>query len=207
MKKLFKSTAALLSIVIMTSCSAPGKNSMESQNGLNSSFKANVAITLDEMNSDGTVSRYGTGMWDVEFASPNTISGVTLSFTDGNVEASYKGLSFSVPQSAMPIKSRMSNLITAADELAKSEKLEGNEKDGNIEISGKLDGGDYILTVDKSGNILKFEMPNNKLSMNFSDIAPITGKESDTPEETTETASEAVQETTSAEAETTSAEQ
>ena len=201
MKKLFKSTAALLSIVIMTSCSAPGKNSMESPNGLNSSFKANVAITLDEMNSDGTVSRYGTGMWDVEFASPNTISGVTLSFTDGNVEASYKGLSFSVPQSAMPIKSMMSNLITAADEL------EVNEKDGNIEISGTLDGGDYILTVDKSGNILKFEMPNNKLSMNFSDIAPITGKESDTPEETTETASEAVQETTSAEAETTSAEQ
>ena len=43
--------------------------------------------------------------------------------------------------------------------------------------------------------------------MNFSDIAPITGKESDAPEGTTETASEAVQETTSAEAETTSAEQ
>ena len=123
-----------------------------------------------------------------------------LSFSEGNVTASYKGLNFSVPQSALPVKAMMLNLITAADDLAKNEELSGSEKDGMIEISGSLDGGEYTLTVDKKGNIASFSMPGSKLKMNFSDVQPITGE---TPAEST---TAAVTEAASAETSQTSAE-
>jgi hypothetical protein len=177
MRKFFAFAVALLTGAVMTACSVPGKKDGTSPNGLSSSFKAEVSIKLDEMDSEGTINRYGDGMWDIEFSSPNTISGVTLSFADGNAKATYKGLTFSVPQTALPVKSMMTNLIDATDELSQKEKLEGKKTDDGMEVCGKLDGGDYVLTVDKSGNILKFEMPGSKLVMEFKDVAPISSSE------------------------------
>lgn len=200
MKRLIAFAAAFLTSICLASCSVPVKEKAESPNGLNSSFSSSVSVALDEMNAEGTVKRFGNGMWEVEFSSPNTLSGVMLSFSEGNVTASYKGLNFSVPQSALPVKAMMLNLITAADDLAKNEELSGSEKDGMIEISGSLDGGEYTLTVDKKGNIASFSMPGSKLKMNFSDVQPITGE---TPAEST---TAAVTEAASAETSQTSAE-
>lgn len=200
MKRLIAFAAAFLTSICLAACSVPVKEKAESPNGLNSSFSSSVSVALDEMNAEGTVKRFGNGMWEAEFSSPNTLSGVMLSFSEGNVTASYKGLNFSVPQSALPVKAMMLNLITAADDLAENEELSGREKDGMIEISGSLDGGEYTLTVDKKGNIASFSMPGSKLKMNFSDVQPITGE---TPAEST---TAAVTEAASAETSQTSAE-
>lgn len=170
MKKIFRFAFTLFTVIFITSCSSVGGKNGSAPNGIGKPFTASVNIVLDDMNSEGKITRYGKEMWDIEFSSPATISGVLLSFADGNVDASYKGLNFSVPQSALPIKAMMTNLISAAEKIAADDKLEGNEKDGNIQIEGRLDGGDYILTVDKNGNIVKFEMPASKLVMTFTDV-------------------------------------
>lgn len=170
MKKIFRFAFTLFTVIFITSCSSVGGKNGSAPNGIGKPFTASVNIVLDDMNSEGKITRYGKEMWDIEFSSPATISGVLLSFVDGNVDASYKGLNFSVPQSALPIKAMMTNLISAAEKIAADDKLEGNEKDGNIQIEGRLDGGDYILTVDKNGNIVKFEMPASKLVMTFTDV-------------------------------------
>ena len=109
-------------------------------------------------------------MWDIEFTSPNSLSGVKLSFSEGNVTAEYKGLNFSVPQSALPVKSMMLNLIKAVDENAKLDELKGEEDGDLLRISGSLEGGDYTLTVDKNGAPSKFEMPNNQLTITFTGV-------------------------------------
>ena len=109
-------------------------------------------------------------MWDIEFTSPNSLSGVKLSFSEGNVTAEYKGLNFSVPQSALPVKSMMLNLIKAVDENAKLDELNGEEDGDLLRISGSLEGGDYTLTVDKNGAPSKFEMPNNQLTITFTGV-------------------------------------
>jgi hypothetical protein len=129
-----------------------------------------VSVTLDKLQAEGTLHRFGDAMWDIEFTAPNTLSGVKLSFSEGNTEASYKGLSFSVPQSALPVKAMMLNLIEAVDDNARLAELKGEEKDDTLEVSGKLEGGDYIITVDKDGRLLSFEMPNNKLKMLFAEL-------------------------------------
>ena len=64
----------------------------------------------------------------MEFSSPNTLAGVLLSYRDDNVEASYKGLSFSVPKSALPLKAIISSLIDVVDTTAELPEISGEEK-------------------------------------------------------------------------------
>lgn len=184
MKRLIAFTITILTAVCFVACTVAGKDKTTKPNGLSGRFQAAVSITLDELNADGTIKRFGDGMWEVEFTSPNTLSGVKLAFNEGNVDASYKGLNFSVPQSALPVKSMMLNLIAAADDLAKNEELTGVEEDGVMKITGLLDGGEYILTVDKNGEIKKFEMPNNKLVIVFSEVVALAEENNESTEVT-----------------------
>lgn len=195
MKKLVTFALTILTVLCLVSCSVPLKSTTSRKNGLDCAFQADVSITLDRLQAEGVVKRFGTGAWEVEFSSPNTLSGVKLEFSEGNTEASYKGLSFSVPQSAVPVRAMMLNLIKAVDSNAKSEELKGEEKDNALEVSGKLDGGEYVLRVDKDGKLCGFEMDNNKLKMTFSGFTVIDAgtaeEDTDAPaEETTAVSSE-----------------
>ena len=76
-----------------------------------------------------------------------------------------------MPQSAVPVKAMMLNLIKAVDENSVSEELKGEEKDGMLRLNGKLDGGSYVLSVDDNGFICGFDMPGYELSMTFMNIA------------------------------------
>ncbi|MBE6857389.1 MAG: hypothetical protein E7500_08240 [Ruminococcus sp.] len=189
MKRLIALSATAITLLSLASCSAVTGEKGSVPNGLAESFKADVSIDLDELDAEGSLRRYGNGMWEVEFTSPNTLSGVKLSFDEGNAEASYKGLKFTVPQSALPVKAMMLNLIEAVDGYSNESELTGKEEEGNIELKGTLEGGDYILEIDRQGKIVSFEMPNNKLDMEFENVTSVQAEE--TPaEENTESTSE-----------------
>lgn len=194
MKRLISFAVMVITAVMFFSCSSPMKNETSRKNGLDCSFQSSVNITIDKLNADGVMKRFGDGVWDVEFETPNTLSGVKLEFNGGNVTASYKGLNFSVPQSALPVKSMMLNLIEAVDTNARLEELKGNENGDILEVSGSLEGGDYIISVGKDGKMSSFEMENNKLKIVFTDMKEIEG----TPlQSTTETVTEVSTETVS----------
>lgn len=186
MKRLAAFTTAIMSAVCLASCSVKGGESGTVANGLGGGYQSAVSVTIGDMSAEGTVKRFGEGMWEIEFESPNSLAGIKLSFTDGTAEAEYKGLSFSVPQSALPVKAMMLNLIEAVDGHSKSDSLKGEENNGDIKISGRLEGGDYTLTVDKNGSLKGFSMPNNELTMSFTENVPISGL----PEETSAADSE-----------------
>ncbi|MCM1507824.1 MAG: hypothetical protein NC177_11925 [Ruminococcus flavefaciens] len=196
MKRLIAFAVMILTAVVMVACSSPIKSETSRKNGLNCAFESSVNITIDKLNAEGILKRFGDGMWDVEFSAPNTLSGVKLVFDSGNVSASYKGLDFSVPQSALPVKAMMLNLIEAVDANARLEELKGSENDNVLEVSGSLEGGDYIISVGKDGRIVSFEMENNKLKIVFTDMKEISSEQSQTTETIpTETLPETTSET------------
>ncbi|WP_303789934.1 hypothetical protein [Ruminococcus flavefaciens] len=170
MKRIFTFVLTIGAVLCLAACAVTKGGSSSRRNGLGSAFSAAVSITIDRLEAQGEIKRYGEGVWEIEFSEPNTLSGVKLEFSEGNVLASYKGLSFSVPQSAVPVKAMMLNLIKAVEDNAKLDELSGEESDGILKISGSLDGGDYTLSVDGNGLLSGFEMPNNKLSMKFSEM-------------------------------------
>lgn len=196
MKRLVALAVMVVTAVVLVACSAPLKNETSRKNGLNCAFQSSVNITIDKLNADGVMKRFGDGVWDVEFESPNTLSGVKLEFSGGNVTASYKGLNFSVPQSALPVKAMMLNLIEAVDTNARLEELKGSENGDMLEVSGSLEGGDYIICVSRDGKLSSFEMENNKLKIVFSDMKEIEGT-MEQVQSTTELPTEAATEVTS----------
>lgn len=196
MKRLFSSVFILFAAFCLTACSVPVSGNSSRENKLGCAFTSSANITLDKLNAEGTVTRLGDGEWEAEFDSPNTLSGVKLTFSEGSVGASYKGLEFSVPKSALPVKAMLLQLIEAVDSNAREEELKGSENEGMFEVSGSLEGGDYTLRVDGNGNISSFEMPNNLLYISFSDVTVNGSVPQPTTEPVTEEATEPATETT-----------
>lgn len=173
MKRFFASAAALTASFCLAACSVTGGGSTSRKNGLDCAFQSSMSLTMDRLTAEGTLTRAGSGEWQVEFDSPNTLSGVTLSLSQGEVTASYKGLSFSVPRSALPVKAMMLNLAEAVDSCSGQEELSGKEEDGSLIVSGSLEGGEYSITVDGNGALTAFEMPGSKLKIVFTDVTVI----------------------------------
>ena len=153
----------------MCACSSGGKNVKFSPT-LNEPFVVTAKIQYGDQESDASFRKYSKANWDIEFSSPNTLSGVILSYRDDKVDASYKGLSFSVPKTALPIKSIISTFIDVADSTADLPEIEATEKEGLMIIEGETQQGKYTLKLDNSGGLSEFSMPNLELKIVFTDF-------------------------------------
>ena len=87
MKRLAAFTTAIMSAVCLASCSVKGGERGTVANGLGGGYQSAVSVTIGDMSAEGTVKRFGEGMWEIEFESPNSLAGIKLSFTDGTAEA------------------------------------------------------------------------------------------------------------------------
>lgn len=169
MKKIIPIFLSVFLIISMCACSSGGKNVKFSPK-LNEPFVVTAKIQYGDQESDASFRKYSKANWDIEFSSPNTLSGVILSYRDDKVDASYKGLSFSVPKTALPIKSIISTFIDVADSTADLPEIEATEKDGLMIIEGETQQGKYTLKLDNSGGLSEFSMPNLELKIVFTDF-------------------------------------
>lgn len=171
MKRLIITFVLLISVIVLTGCGE--KKTMKSaKTGLSSAFSCDMKLLYDDSEFCGKITRSGTGLWNIEFTAPETLAGVKLSFINDDVTASYKGLDFTIPKKAMPVKSIISNLISAVDELAGSEEMQCVTNDGEIIVEGELEQGEYKLVMDeKSGCVKSFEMKNIKAYLTFENVS------------------------------------
>lgn len=169
MKKIIPIFLSVFLIISMCACSSGGKNVKFSPK-LNEPFVVTAKIQYGDQESDASFRKYSKANWDIEFSSPNTLSGVILSYRDDKVDASYKGLSFSVPKTALPIKSIISTFIDVADSTAYLPEIEATEKEGLMIIEGETQQGKYTLKLDNSGGLSEFSMPNLELKIVFTDF-------------------------------------
>ncbi|HHX56564.1 MAG TPA: hypothetical protein GX710_00945 [Clostridiales bacterium] len=173
MKRIFALMLVVVSILSLSACGKIGKVKKEIKPQLDSAFSCNVKMKYGDLLSEASVKRFGNGAWEADFSAPNTLAGVKLSFLDDDVTASYKGLSFSVPKSALPIKSMMSNLFTIIDETASKDTIEVINDKEYLVIEGRTEQGDYEIMLDKeTGLLVSFAMPNLDLLIEFSDFMP-----------------------------------
>ena len=169
MKKIIPIFLSVFLIISMCACSSGGKNVKFSPK-LNEPFVVTAKIQYGDQESDASFRKYSKANWDIEFSSPNTLSGVILSYRDDKVDASYKGLSFSVPKTALPIKSIISTFIDVAVSTADLPEIEATEKEGLMIIEGETQQGKYTLKLNNSGGLSEFSMPNLELKIVFTDF-------------------------------------
>ncbi len=173
-------------------------------NRMNGAFSAEVTLHTEENDTRAVLTRYGTDAWSVSFTEPAALSGVQLDFIDNEVNASYKGLEFSVPQSAQAVKTMLSELMDIVDEMAAETELNGTQGDDGIVCEGEIDEGSYTLCFNKEGIPVEFSLPCYGLTLTFDSFTE--NGSAQTSDAAAETAS-APTETTTASETTASAEQ
>ena len=148
MKRKYRAVLGLILAggVCLSGCSKPGGEASAAQK-LGGSFTTEMTMQMED--------------WTA------TLAGVVLDFSGGEVTASYKGLGFSVPQSAMPAKSVLSQMILVVDELAQQEEITGKEKDGGVAVEGESEGNPYTLTLTESGDLAGFSLENFDAELTF----------------------------------------
>ena len=115
------------------------------------------------------LTRIGSDVWEASFTEPPTLSGVILAFDSGNVTASYKGLEFTVPKSALPAKNMLAVVTDALDQAAAAEQLICTEQeDGTWCYTAESAGGSFTLTFSESGEPIGFSLPSQPLTVTFS---------------------------------------
>ncbi len=189
MKKIIPVFLTIILAISLCACSGGGDKVKFTPN-LSSPFTVNAVIEYDDTTSEAVFRKYGNANWDIEFSSPNTLAGVVLSYRDDNVEASYKGLSFSVPKSALPVKSIISAFIEVVDTLSQQTEIDAVEDEGLMEIEGELSQGKYTLKLDKNGGLAEFDMPNLDVDIDFTSFVSDPSVSEPTTEPVTETIAE-----------------
>ena len=154
MKRKYRAVLGLILAggVCLSGCSKPGGEASAAQK-LGGSFTTEMTMQMEDWTAAGTLSRLGDGAWSVAFAEPSTLAGVVLDF--------------SVPQSAMPAKSVLSQMILVVDELAQQEEITGKEKDGGVAVEGESEGNPYTLTLTESGDLAGFSLENFDAELTF----------------------------------------
>ena len=187
MKRIF-AVVSLNAVLFSTGCTvvqtAPGKIA----NPMTGGFTAEITITNAEAESKATLTRYGTDAWCVVFSEPPTLAGVQLDFLDDEVKASYKGLEFSVPQSAQAIRTELEDLMNIIDDMALSPDLTGKADENKIICEGAIEEGSYTLTFTDSGIPAEFSLPCYGVVIVFDSFTQQMG--ADTSETTVPEASE-----------------
>ncbi|MBR3630434.1 MAG: hypothetical protein IKN55_08195, partial [Oscillospiraceae bacterium] len=164
-----------LGCVLLAGCTMPQTGSGKAANRMAGSFCAEVTVTNADSETKGVLTRFGTDAWRVAFTAPAALSGVQLDFLDSEVTASYKGLEFSVPQSAQAIRTELAELMEAVDALAPEEALEGSVQDGAVLCEGEVTNGSYSLLVGEDGTPVNFSLPNYGVVISFDSFAEQSG--------------------------------
>jgi len=144
-------------------------------NPMTGGFTSEITITDADLESKATLTRYGTDAWCVVFSEPQTLAGVQLDFLDDEVKASYKGLEFSVPQSAQAIRTELEDLMNIIDDMALSPDLDGKTQEDKLICEGSVQDGSYTLTFSQNGIPEEFSLPCYHLKISFDSFTQQTG--------------------------------
>lgn len=169
MRKFLSLFFCALLFFTMTACNF-GKPKETAAPDLNRLFTCTAEIRYDDFEMSAELKRLGDGMWEVEFSAPKTLAGVKLSYSEEAISASYKGLSFSIPKDAAPVKAIFTMIFQTIDKSAAMPELPFSEEDGVLVFEGKNDYGKFFISTDKeTGDFIGFNMPDYELEVKCGD--------------------------------------
>ena len=155
--------------ILMQGCQAP-QGDAQVQPLPAETYEADCTLEYGEGQSAALhLTRCGDSLWDAAFTEPPALAGIILTFDGNAVSASYKGLAFTVPKTALPAKNMLTLLTEALDAAHAAESLPCSPQDDGSQLcQGECAGGSYTLTFDPDGQPLQFEVPSQPLKITFS---------------------------------------
>lgn len=169
----------VITLFICTSCAKSGGGILAKNPDLSRPFRSSVKIQAGELELDGTVKRYGMGIWEMTVNSPETLAGLSLTGSDNGVSASLGDLKLEVPMENINDKAVFALIFKAIDSAASAAESGvltcTDTNDGKV-YSGEFSFGTYTMTFDpQSLALTKIEIPEAAICSEFTDFVIISG--------------------------------
>lgn len=169
----------VVTLFICTSCNKNGGGILSKNPDLSKPFQSSVKIQAGELELDGTVKRYGMGIWEMTVNSPETLAGLSLTGSDSGVTASLGDLKLEVPIENVNDKAVFALIFKAIDNAASAAESGvltcTDTNDGKV-YSGEFSFGTYTMTFDpQSLALTKIEIPEAAICSEFTDFVIISG--------------------------------
>lgn len=174
--------AIILCVIIMfvcTSCNKSGGGILSKNPDLSKPFQSSVKIQAGELELDGTVKRYGMGIWEMTVNSPETLAGLSLTGSDSGVTASLGDLKLEVSAENVSDKAVFALIFKAIDSAASGLDAGvltcADTEDGKV-YSGEFPFGTYNATFEpQSLALTKIEIPEAEIWAEFTEFTIISG--------------------------------
>lgn len=166
-------------LLFCTSCNKGGGGILQKNPDLNKPFQSEVKLQAGELELEGTVKRYGTGIWEMTVNSPVTLAGLTLAANDSGVTASLGELTLELPMENVSEKAVFALIFKAVDSAASGFEAGvltcTDTEDGKV-CGGEFAGGTYTLTFDPQTLALtKIEIPEAGICGEFTGFENLSG--------------------------------
>lgn len=163
---------------------------------LNKAFSCEFSMTAfgedkaAKMEVTGTARRLGTGMWEMDITSPETMSGLHISFGDGGLTASLGELTLGIERESINEAAMFRLMFDAIDNCAAMPDLTLTETENGLEYSGEISQCGYVMTFDpESMTLTGISFPDADISAVIGSFTELTGNDGteETETQTSET--------------------
>lgn len=139
-----------VSVIIFTGCNVLKKAAAPKAPDLNAPFSGSIRITLDDGTElCGEMSRAGTGIWEMRLTSPDTVAGLTLSYSEEGVKTTLGELEFDIAADKINPAAVFKMIFDAYDSCAALPEPALTESENGYEYTGEISACDYVLCFDK----------------------------------------------------------
>jgi hypothetical protein len=124
------------------------QNAVSGVPNLDVPYTAEAAVEGENLAFTATIKRFGTGLWEMEITSPDSLRGLKINYNEDKIASVYDGIITETPIDKVSPEAVFLQLFQAADNAANLESPDVSEKDGNYFITGSIPTTGYIIQID-----------------------------------------------------------
>jgi hypothetical protein len=124
------------------------KNAVSGVPELDVPYTAEAAIEGENLSFTANIKRLGTGLWEMEITSPESLRGLKINYSEDKIASIYDGIITETPIEKLPSEAVFLQLFQAADNAANLETPDVTEKDGDYFLSGQIPASSYEIQID-----------------------------------------------------------
>lgn len=177
----------VFSLILFTNCKFFKENIIPRQPKLDEAFSCTFELTAfaddrdSKMTVSGNMTRYGTGIWEMNITAPETMKGLNIKYNEGSTTASLGSLTLGIESGKLNEAAMFKRIFDSFDSCAALHDMELFD-DGEAAV---YNGEDFALAFDKetlSPIRLTFS---DGLTVDISSFCGLSEQTLETPSETT----------------------
>lgn len=161
-------TLCVFFLMPLIMCSGCGKS--EEKKEIVTDFSASFTASYRDMEIKGTVSTNRQGVTDIDITYPETLSGLSVSYRNSEMQISRESLVCSADEAYIPEQSFPSLIKTIFRGIGEGRANYSSSKENLNTYTLETGFGNCTVKTDSDGKIISAEISGAELSVEFSDI-------------------------------------